>query len=156
MKAQTNELDYISHAATALSFFRAASPAARGRLFCRRFSPTFVLAGYSRCQKIWRARRAVIFSAASSADLTRLLNDRSPPINSFWQVPRCQAIRRARCHFFGRFKCCSQAFFVSQISSNKFFLTGYPRCGKNPSRPRGAGICLVSSGRTCCSHPSFV
>ena len=46
-----------------------------------------------------RARRAVIFSAASSADLTRLLNDRSPPINSFWQLPRCQEIRRARCLF---------------------------------------------------------
>ena len=46
-----------------------------------------------------RARRAVIFSAASSADLSRLLNGRSPPINSFWQVPRYQTIRRVRCHF---------------------------------------------------------
>ena len=92
---------YAPRAATrgALSFSRAASAAARGRQFCRRFSPTFVLAGYSRYQKIWRAGRAVIFSAASSADLSRLLNGRPPPINSFWQLPRCQEIRRARCLF---------------------------------------------------------
>ena len=118
------KLEYISHAATALSFSRAASPTPLTHVFDSRLSQTVLLPDDPPCPKLRRAWRAVIFRAVSFADFARLLYSRPSPTNFFWQVTRAaeKSVARAVLSFFyGGFTCHSHPSVVQQIPSNESF-----------------------------------